>query len=82
MAPYGLGEFNKSDELTSTFKELLSQKTVVNVPARADIASGLAQLGVAPDVQHSSSSLIHIHRADGRLDHFFFTANSATEAVD
>ncbi|KAH6671659.1 hypothetical protein B0J14DRAFT_78466 [Halenospora varia] len=79
---YGYGEFSKSSEVASTFKKMLALPNVVNVPDRASMADGVTKLGVATEVQHSSSSLIHIHRVDGRLDHYYFVANSATEAVD
>ncbi|EPE28610.1 secreted protein [Glarea lozoyensis ATCC 20868] len=79
---YGYSEFNQSSQVASTFKQMLALPNVVNVPDRASMADGVAKLGVPTEVQHSDSSLIHIHRVDGRLDHYLFVTNSATEAVD
>lgn len=79
---YGFGESSQSPLVAQIFNEMLTLSNVDIVPDRASMGDGVAKLGVLPGVQHSSSSLLHIHRVDGRLDHFFFVAGSATEGVD
>ncbi|CAG8951852.1 hypothetical protein HYFRA_00005656 [Hymenoscyphus fraxineus] len=79
---YGYGEFSKSPLIAEMFEEMLTLPNVVIVPDRATMAGGVARLGVLPAVRHTNSSLLHIRRIDGDLDHFFFVAASATEGVD
>ncbi|CAG8982944.1 hypothetical protein HYALB_00003522 [Hymenoscyphus albidus] len=79
---YGYGEFPQSPLIAEMFEEMLALPNVVIVPDRATMADGVAKLGVLPAVRHTNSSLLHIRRVDGDLDHFFFVAASATDGVD
>lgn len=79
---YGYGESSESARIAEMFEEMLKLPNVVIVPDRASMGEGVAKLGVETEVQHESSSFLHIHRLDGRLDHYFLVAGSATEGVD
>lgn len=74
--PYGLGQAN-STTVASTVKDMLNLSNIVNVRDSSEAPEGLDRLGVEPAVNYSSPSLIHTHRQDGDLDHYFFVANSS-----
>jgi hypothetical protein len=75
---YGHGEASDGPKLTALFSELLKLKNVANVATEDDIPTGVAALGLSPNVQYNSSQLINFHKVDGDLDHFLFVASTPT----
>ena len=62
-------------EVAAAIAELLTLPTVVAVSDQTQIPNALAQLGVVPAVQQTSSSLMHMHRVDGKVD-IYYLANA------
>lgn len=83
-----VGAYSQTDvddlaEMQRLFDELLSLPTVANVPTREDVPTGLERLGLTPSVRYEAKAplLVH-HRADEKVDYFFFVNTSASETVD
>ncbi|KAF3024971.1 hypothetical protein E8E14_013789 [Neopestalotiopsis sp. 37M] len=76
---FGLGSINSTSVATSINK-MLKLDNVANVD-RANIASGISQLGASPAAQHESSHLTHIKRECDDFDMYYFVCNSSSAAV-
>lgn len=69
-------------EVQEIFNELLGLPNVANALSIPEIPETIEQMGIHPAVRHEDSSLVHLRRQDGRVDHYIFVANSTDEGVD
>jgi hypothetical protein len=67
----GLASGQVNAEVAAAIAELLTLPSVVEVSDQTLIPDALAQLGVVPLVQQTSSSLMHMHRVDGKVDIYY-----------
>jgi hypothetical protein len=71
----GVATDEANSDVAARIAELLSLPTVVNVATQDLIPGALAQLGVLPRVQYTSSTLMTVHRTDADTD-VYYVANA------
>ena len=71
----GLASAAENASVAATIAQLLEQPSVRHVLDQTLIPAALADLGVVPAVQRASSSLMNVHRVDGRTD-LYYLANA------
>ncbi|MEU3792939.1 glycosyl hydrolase [Streptomyces fructofermentans] len=82
VVPPGVPDPGEVDEVRALVGELLAQPRVRRVTEKAAVATALAELGVVPDVVHSTAStLLNAHRVADGVDYYYFCNGKHAETV-